>query len=147
MSRLPDKNPPGTYICFFDGACYPNNPGGRMGQGVVIKKDGNVVRYSDGQPPARNNTNNVSEYLALRIILGKFINKKGCKVRIYGDSNLVISQMTGEFRIKSGNYVKIAFECIEMLSKIRVDNDVKLYWIPREKNTEADDLSKSYIPT
>jgi len=147
MSRLPEINSPGTYVCFFDGSCYPNNPGGRMGQGIVIKKDGLIMRYSGGQPPAKSNTNNVSEYLALKALLSKFVGRKGCKIRVYGDSNLAISQMTGEFRIKNGSYVKYAYECLHLAEDIRRDNDLKFYWIPREKNREADELSKSYIPS
>lgn len=147
MSYDPDKNTPDTYVCFFDGSCRPYNPGGMMGQGVVIRKGNKEATYSAAQPAKPGNTNNVSEYLAFKMILKRFINRKDCKIRIYGDSNMVISQMTGEFKIKSGSYVEHALECEKLLADIIENNDVRLFWIPREKNTQADALSQNAVTT
>lgn len=142
MSRIPDLNPQGTYVCFFDGSCTPN-PNGWMGQGVVIRKDAHQATYKGRQPAKAGNTNNCSEYLALTLLLTKFVNRKGLKIRIYGDSNLVVSQMTGEQRILGGKYMPYALACEKLLQSICDHNDVKLFWIPREQNWEADKLSNT----
>jgi ribonuclease HI len=142
MSRIPANNPKGTYVCFFDGAAWPN-PGGVMGQGVVIKKDGQVVCYKNRQAAHPDNTNNCSEYLALILLLSKFKDRQGCKIRIYGDSNLVVSQMSGEYRIGKGKYVEYARKAEKLMHSICKNNSCRIYWIPREENWEADKLSNT----
>jgi len=140
MSNIPGKNPPGTYECFIDGSCVPN-PFGRMGQGVVIKKDGLAAHFQERQPPNKANSNNVSEYLALLLLISKIKNRKGGVIRIYTDSMLVASQISGEWQIGDGLYREYAFKAMNEYMSLCKNNDVKIYWIRRELNTEADYLS------
>lgn len=132
--------------CYFDGSCEPTNPGGAMGSGSLIKVDG-VIVYSESKFYAAHpkNTNNVAEYIGLGLIL-KYILDNGLDekdVTIMGDSQLVIRQMTGEYSIKSGAYVKYALRCKELLAKFR--SKPVLFWIKREQNSEADQLSKGNL--
>lgn len=140
MSNIPGKNHPGVYECFIDGSCI-QNPGGKMGQGVVIKRDGLVAKFQDDQPAAEGNSNNVSEYLALLLLLKIIRNRKGLVFRIYTDSNLVASQISGEWQIGNGLYREYAFKAMSEYLKLCEYNDVKIYWIRRELNIEADYLS------
>ncbi len=133
---------PFDYIIYFDGACEPINPSGNMGFGYAIfDKDGNTVKkHSSFVKSEKTNTNNVAEYMALILAL-KYIIENRIKGMIYirGDSMLVVNQMNGKWGIKSGHYVTYAYECKELIKQIGSFN---LKWIPREKNTIADDLSK-----
>jgi len=95
------------YTAYFDGACGPSNPGGKMGLGAYIldSAGNNIFEFADGVDAHDSNSNNVAEYMALCEIL-KFINENieiGWFM-IYGDSKLVIKQMNREWRILGGLY-------------------------------------------
>lgn len=129
--------------CYFDGACYPINPNGTMGIGCMVLIDKNTdIPHKQTFPAEDGNTNNVAEYMALLWILKFLIDNDLHKKRIfiYGDSNLVVSQMTGSWKIKQGFYYDYAIECRELMQRFP---DTVLRWIPREENTWADELSKA----
>jgi hypothetical protein len=65
------------------------------------------------------------------------------RVTIYGDSNLVINQLKGKWRIRKGLYLPIAIETKTLLAHLHgMGWQVSLMWIPREQNEECDTLSK-----
>lgn len=133
-------------IIHFDGACEPVNPNGHMGMGIhIADSEGNIIhQHSYAIPQAIGNTNNVAEYLALKYAL-KYLIDNGYndkKILCKGDSQLVIFQMIGKYKIKQGNYVPHALECRE-LSK-HFDN-IFFEHVYRQFNQIADDLSKEKI--
>ena len=127
---------------WFDGACQPVNPGGAMSWSYIIKKDSeplatnyNVLK-KDG---FTQSTNNVAEYYALFMALNKLI-ELGLTSELVvfrGDSQLVIQQMNGNWRIKQGAYVKVAKDCLNLKTHF---NHIYGEWIPREQNQDCDDL-------
>jgi len=137
------------YSCYFDGACEPVNPCGNMGIGayVVSKLTGEELFSHSGYFPSNeDNSNNVAEYLALikilEFLIGKNLHReKKNNIVIYGDSMLVIKQMRGRWGIKAGRYVPHAEKALGLLSKFK--SRPYFDWIPRDKNTIADDLSKA----
>lgn len=134
-----------VYNCYFDGACEPRNPDGNMGVGVYITEGQNVFEWSDFHKEKIGNTNNIAEYLAVIKILELLKNKKSETIQIYGDSKLVIEQLSGRWKIKVGQYVPYAQKARELLLEIKKNNTVGLHWIPREQNQKADDLSKAHL--
>lgn len=132
---------PNIIECYFDGCCAPVNPRGYMGMGAVVIKDNvGIFWHSSFELPNSKNSNNVAEYKALIAAL-KYLLDSGYqneKIIVYGDSNLVVSQMKGKWRIKNGLYALTAFEAKRLVSKF---TDITFEWIPREKNEEADYLS------
>lgn len=133
-------------VCYFDGSCEPTNPGGAMCTGSIVKINGEKVwQDSKFYPAAKNNTNNISEYTAFGLVLKYLIdnNLTGEDVTIMGDSQLVINQMNGQWAIKEGAYRKYAIRCRELLSKF--NKKPTIFWIKREQNVEADELSKSTL--
>lgn len=133
--------------CFFDGACYPKNPGGEMGYGAMIKNENKIAFSCSGVKEAsETNTNNVAEYLALAAILNHLYDSgiEDAEINIFGDSMLVISQMQGKWRIKSGAYAETALQCRENIDFLKNERNLSFTfkWIPREQNTECDALSK-----
>jgi ribonuclease HI len=132
--------------CYFDGACEPTNPGGNLGIGAIVFHNNEaVLRHSDFIAAAQFNSNNVAEYLGLEQIL-IFLKDYSCeenKIFIYGDSKLVINQMTGKWRIKFGYYKEAALRCKKLIGTI--NKELVFTWIPREINQFADDLSKGKL--
>lgn len=132
---------------YFDGSCGPPNPGGPAGFGAVIFA-GNQKVWECSEvfiPPKKFNTSsNVAEYLALIAILKWCLaNKKFIdKIYVYGDSELVIRQMFGDWKIHNGFYDNYARFAKKLISKIP---NIEGSWIPREKNNMADRLSRKKL--
>jgi ribonuclease HI len=121
-------------ILFFDGACR-GNPG-PMAIGVVLMKDGKKL----GELSKRLGigTNNIAEWSALIEGL-KLATAHGCReLEVRGDSQLVIKQISGQYRVKSDKLIPLFNE-----AKKRCDNFEKIdfKWIKREDNARTDTLS------
>jgi len=126
----------------FDGACEP--PKGRgvatfgyriEGGGFLHEDFGLAVRpYSD------HATNNVAEYVAAIRALEWLVDQRYAgDVVLLGDSQLVIRQMLGDYRVRAEHLVAY-HEHLEQLT--RKFHGVEFRWIPREENGRADALSK-----
>lgn len=128
---------------YIDGSCSPANPGGVMGIGVAIYIDGVLTAsYNDSFPSRKNNTSNKAEYLAVKKLLTVLGKHRGETILVYSDSQLVVTQMNGKAKINRGLYKPTALECKELLIELRKNNNITFKWIPREKNSKADELSK-----
>jgi ribonuclease HI len=133
------------YLAWFDGACGPVNPGGTATFGVVVKdKNGTVLLKEHGfVGKGRAMSNNLAEYAAVLHILRYLSSRLPGRVTIYGDSDLVIKQLTGKWRIKKGLYRSTALEAKALLASLQGRGwKIGLCWIPREQNEECDALSK-----
>jgi len=86
----------------------------------------------------------VAEYSGFKTILDYLIEHDltRSQIIVYGDSKLVIKQMFGRWRIKSGYYVPIAKVCKALLKQFP---NITGKWIPREQNGLADELSKAQL--
>jgi ribonuclease HI len=60
-------------------------------------------------------------------------------VEIFGDSKLVISRLTEEYRCESELLFPLWVQCQELMARFRYIN---FYWIPRIQNLEANDLAQ-----
>ncbi len=123
----------------FDGLCYPKNPGGVAAYGYAVYRDGKPIwRGFGGVGEGRGMTNNVAEYEGLKAA-AQWLIDEGIdeKVVIKGDSELVIKQMKGQYRVSSATSKKYVPEIRKMLE----GRDVSFLWVPREENEEADGLS------
>jgi ribonuclease HI len=132
-------------VAHFDGACEPKNPGGQMGIGAFIQYDDELLmEFSFAVPANPQNSNNVAEYMGMLSIL-QWLVANGYttdEVIIRGDSQLAIKQMNGVYAIHAGRYVSIAMECKQLAKAF---TNLTFEWVPREKNTIADDLSKKSL--
>jgi ribonuclease HI len=135
---------------FFDGACGPINPGGHVGYGAIIYRDGTKLwecskRYIPETGREIETSNNLAEYLAFFETIQYIFHMQfdDLEAKIYGDSKLVVEQMSGRWKIKSGVYVEIALQAQKVLAKL--ERTPRIIWIPREQNTIADALSKAPI--
>jgi ribonuclease HI len=60
-------------------------------------------------------------------------------VEVFGDSKLIISQLTEEYRCESELLFPLWMQCQELIAQFRYIN---FYWIPRARNAEANDLAQ-----
>ena len=87
-------------------------------------------------------TNNVAEYKALIAALQKAIKLKGTQVEIRSDSELMIRQLKGRYKVKSEGLKPLYIEATQLLAKFE---GVTLKYIPRELNTAADKLANDAV--
>jgi len=125
---------------WFDGACEPVNPGGYAGAGALMKIDGEIVwTFAKIVGSGPTMSNNVAEYAACNEVLSRVATVDGI-AQIFGDSKLVVMQLLGHWKVRGGLYLPYYQQARESFSRVR--DRVSLEWIPREENSEADELSK-----
>lgn len=127
-------------VLYFDGACR-GNPG-PMAIGVVLLEDGRKVKEVSKR--VGTGTNNIAEWGALNEGLRLAI-AHGCrKLEVRGDSQLIIKQITGKYRVKSENLIPL-FNEAKKLS--RHFDELRFKWVAREDNLYTDTLSNRALDT
>ncbi len=124
---------------YIDGAAR-GNPG-PAGIGLVLfdEEEREIESYNEF---IGVKTNNFAEYTALKIGLEKAKKYKPLKLTIFSDSELLVSHLTGKYKVRSSNLLKIFQEVKE---KIKDFNQVKIKNISREENFRADKLANQAI--
>ncbi|PKU83999.1 hypothetical protein MA16_Dca006474 [Dendrobium catenatum] len=84
-------------------------------------------------------TNNEAEYKALITGLELVILMEIKEIKIFGDSQLVINQITGTYKVLNPKLLKFHQYTIHLLEQIPI---VTMYRIPSGSNSSADALSK-----
>jgi ribonuclease HI len=122
---------------WFDGACL-GNPG-PMGGGAVIEADGQrkVLARAFGQ-----GTNNQAEYHGLILGLRHALALGATDVTVRGDSQLVLRQLDGRYAVKAAGLQALHDEARLLLTRFA---RVRLEWVPRERNREADEASRAAL--
>jgi ribonuclease HI len=125
---------------FFDGLCYPKNPGGVAAYGYLVYRDGELIhRGFRAVGEGKGMTNNVAEYEGLKAAaMWLKDNKIDEKILIKGDSQLVMKQMKEEWQVTSATSKKYVPEIKQLLK----GKDVTFQWVPRQENEKADKLSR-----
>lgn len=130
---------PITVYC--DGLCEPN-PGGIATCGwVVYRGKRRLKKFCSLVCSGPGATNNLAEYSAvisaLEWLLDKDLHDR--QIEICTDSQLVAYQLTGRYSVKSPFIIPLFKKANGMINLFM---SVKVKWIPREQNKEADKLSK-----
>ncbi len=120
---------------FIDGASS-GNPG-PAGCGVVIIEGQTIREISCFIGRA---TNNVAEYMALIIALEELKGKVDCDIIISSDSELIVRQMEGQYKVKD-SVLSFLYQRAKRLWR----NHYSLVHIPRERNELADALARRAI--
>jgi ribonuclease HI len=132
-----------TLTIHFDGLCLPKNPGGVATYGFVAKRGSKTVHEEGGlaaPPYSPEATNNVAEYTGVLKALEWAVQSglSGETTLVRGDSELVIKQLKGEYKVKSPSIVNLYKRVRELAGKFP---SIEFEWVPREKNKEADALT------
>jgi ribonuclease HI len=141
---------------WFDGGSR-GNPG-ICGYGAVLRA-GNGRKLGVRMGAKRKGTNNDAEYMGM-ISLLEMIEERltdatekeesTVKIEIRGDSNLVIQQVSGEWKTKQESTREYCKRAQEILNRIRKNPNVvsvSLEQIDREDNGEADEYSNTAMDT
>jgi ribonuclease HI len=132
--RLP-AGPP-HLLLYVDGACS-GNPGPCGSAALLKTPDGTtILERARAFGPA---TNNVAEYQAVILGLEMAAELRPERLTIRSDSELMVRQLAGQYKVKA-THLKPLYEQVRRL--LRPFTSVEIEHIPREKNTEADKLSK-----
>lgn len=124
---------------YTDGASR-GNPG-EAGAGVVIyNADGQIMKTT--KKYLGHTTNNVAEYLALVIALKEAIKLKAGVVHLFSDSELVVRQIKGIYKVKDRKMRVLFTEVKKLLSNFI---QYSITCIDRRKNKEADKLANLAI--
>lgn len=124
-----------TWSVYCDGGSR-GNPGPAASAFVLFNPAGNLQEKC-GKYLGKT-TNNQAEYQGLLEGLKAAIRNNVQKLDCYLDSELIVRQMTGEYRIKDPALRQIAtFEIGPLRQKF---TSLTFNHIPREKNKEADQL-------
>lgn len=128
-----------SLIIYTDGASG-GNPG-PAGIGIVINdKDDRVVGKVSSF--IGKGTNNYAEYSALIRALKIAIHFKTKDLRIRTDSELVVKQVKGEYKVSSEKIKPLYEEAIKLK---RMINSFRIEHIPRSLNEKADYLAKKAL--
>ena len=128
-------------IIYTDGGSR-GNPG-KAAIGVVFCNEKEQVIKKFGEYLGDNLTNNDAEYQAIIFALKKFKALFGkaiaeiSDVEIRADSELVVKQLNGDYRLQDPKIQQFFIEIWNLKFDFK---SVKFKYIPREKNKEADKL-------
>ena len=126
---------PALLRLFVDGGSR-GNPGPAGGGAVVLDETNEVLAgrgFFFGHA-----TNNVAEYQALIRGLELVTQFRPHRVEIFADSELIVRQITGEYRVKSPDLLPL-YEQVQM-ALLKLD-DWQIRHVPRGQNQQADRLA------
>lgn len=124
-------------VAFTDGAAR-GNPG-PAGAGVYMKvgdKEHRFHRYLG------ETTNNQAEYAALLLALEEAANLGVTHLQIFADSELMVKQVNGEYKVKNAGLKPVFAEAKERIAGF---TDFEIAHVRREQNSEADSLANQAI--
>jgi len=125
----------------IDGASR-GNPG-PSAIGVVIRDENRkvIARISRRIGEA---TNNQAEYTALIEGLKKALELGAREVEIFSDSELLVNQLLGKYKIKNTGIRLLYSEVVKLVGFLE---SFKISLVPREQNQEADSLANQALNT
>jgi ribonuclease HI len=127
------------HIIQVDGASR-GNPGHASYGYAVLDPAGTVLHTGCGYIGI--GTNNVAEYTALREAL-KFVLERGISsVEIRSDSELLVKQLKGEYKVRAPHLALLHEECRNLLRRL---GWYEIKHVPRAKNKLADQLANEAL--
>jgi ribonuclease HI/probable phosphoglycerate mutase len=124
---------------FTDGACR-GNPGQGGAGALLLGGNGEVV--GTAKKYLGHCTNNIAEYRALILGLETALERGTSVISIYLDSELLVRQIQGIYRVKNPDLKPLMVEIRDLLD--RFDN-WKIEHVPRSENALADGLANEAI--
>jgi len=122
-------------ILYADGGSR-GNPGPAGAGAYLVDPEGNCL--AEVHRFLGSTTNNVAEYSALILGLHEAAKFQPKKLLVRLDSQLIVRQLEGAYRVKQPHLQKLYAEAKALLEKFP---NFTVEHIPREENTEADRLA------
>ena len=124
----------GRLVVHVDGGAR-GNPGPAAIAAVVSTPDGEIVEEHGKR--IGEATNNVAEYRALLLGLERAHARGATEVELVGDSELVVRQVRGEYKVKDEGLRTLHAKVVKALAEF---DSWSIRNVPREENAEADRL-------
>ena len=118
----------------FDGGSR-GNPGPAAWGVVVLDDEGKPVEGFSGT--IGRATNNVAEYNGLLQALTIASVREAADVELLADSELVVKQVRGEYKVRHPDLIPLHAEAKRMIARFRA---FKIGYVPRAKNKDADQM-------
>jgi ribonuclease HI len=128
-----------TLQLFSDGASR-GNPG-KSGAGIAILNDQGDELVGASKYLGQC-TNNEAEYLALLFGLEKCAEFGSGRIKAHLDSELIVKQIRGEYKVKHPNLKPLHLKTLQKLSGFA---SFRITHVRREKNSRADELANRAI--
>lgn len=122
-------------VAYIDGGSR-GNPG-PAGYGVRIEDDRGAI-VAELRRALSATTNNVAEYQGLLAALAYAVEHGHRDVRIRSDSELLVKQMRGEYRVKHPGLKPLHQQARQLIARL---DRVRIEHVPRARNVEADRLA------
>ena len=124
---------------YTDGAAR-GNPGPAGAGAVIISPNGHIVAKMGKY--LGETTNNVAEYTGLIMGLKRAKAMGLRELDVFADSELMVKQLSGEYQVKA-DHLRPLFE--EARALVKGFPEIEIRHIPREQNTQADEMSNRAI--
>ena len=139
-------NPPieqagGEWVLYSDGASRGNPGRAAIGAALYRVEDGRPALVGEVSEPIGQATNNVAEYRALIEGLKLASRHRPGRLTVRADSQLLIRQLEGRYRVKNLALQALHAEARRLLSTI----PHRLEHVPREQNLVADALANAAL--
>jgi ribonuclease HI len=124
-------------VAYIDGGSL-GNPG-PSGIGVIIDGGrGGPIRIAKW---IGRQDNNVAEYVALLEALQYAVSLKARRLHVFSDSQVVVRQMTGEYRCRSPRLYSLNWICRKLARGLKFS----ISHVRRENNAEANGLASAAV--
>jgi ribonuclease HI len=127
------------WLLMVDGAAR-GNPGDAGCGAAIVDRNGTVVKELSRY--LGHTTNNVAEYEGLLMGLEALLQLGKKRIRVQSDSQLLVRQLNGEYRVKDEK-LKALFQ--NAMALLRQFETYRIFHVPRELNKLADRLANKGI--
>lgn len=128
-------------IIYTDGAAR-GNPGPAAIGATIKDETGKLIATISRRSGIT--TNNQAEYHSITAALEKAIDLGARYVELYSDSELVVNQLNGRYKVKKVALRPLYQKIIQLIGALE---GFHIAYIPREQNTEADSLANKALDT
>ena len=126
------------HAMYFDG-CSKGNPG-RAGAGAVLYDPQGAEVFAESGFAGYSATNNEAEYTGLILGLNEALKRGITELHVRGDSQLVVRQMQGKYKVNSPNLAPLHQCASTLASKF---SKIEFEHVYRNNNKRADALSNA----
>lgn len=129
-----DLEDPELVIAYTDAGCHPD-PGAVACGAVILSSDGKEL--AKRRRSLQHVTSNEAEYEGVILALETALELGFSRIEVRSDSNLVVSQLNGEYALRSENLIPLYERVRQLMRRFRY---VRFVHVPRERNERAHQL-------
>ena len=131
---------PGQRLVLRTDGASRGNPGPAAAGVVIENEQGKLL--AQGKKYLGPLTNNQAEYQALILGLQAISRYQPAEVQVYLDSDLVVQQMNGRYRVKDAGLLALYQEATRLAAALP---QIQFQHVPRSKNARADALANEAL--